>query len=207
MALFPEDACPERDELRLALTSLAEDCAERGVELKEVASGYRFQVKQDLAPWVLRMSEERAPRYTRATLETLVLIAYRQPISRGEIEDIRGVAVSTQIIKTLEERNWIRVVGHRDVPGKPALFGTTKEFLDYFTLKSLSELPPLSEIRSFEAIAEEMEFDMPKMPSAEPEEGEGLAAEATAEPVAAPALEAEQQSTETEDAEQARTVH
>jgi segregation and condensation protein B len=153
LALFPEEARPASGEVRQALQELGEDCAERGVELKEVSSGFRLQVKRDLAPWVSRLYEERAPRYSRALLETLVLIAYRQPITRGEIEDIRGVTVSTNIIKTLQEREWIRVVGHREVPGKPALYGTTREFLDYFNLKSLGELPSLAEIRSLEVIA------------------------------------------------------
>ena len=124
--------------------TLARRCAERGVELKEVASGFRYQVRQDVHPWVSRLWTERQTKYSRALLETLALIAYRQPITRGEIEQIRGVAVSTNIVKTLEEREWIRVVGYRDVPGKPALFGTTREFLDYFNLKSLDELPPLA---------------------------------------------------------------
>jgi segregation and condensation protein B len=120
------------------------------VELKEVASGFRYQVRQDVHPWVARLWTERQTKYSRALLETLALIAYRQPITRGEIEQIRGVAVSTNIVKTLEEREWVRVVGYRDVPGKPALFGTTKNFLDYFNLKSLDELPPMAEIREIE---------------------------------------------------------
>jgi len=153
LGLFPDEARPEPAELRQALQALGEDCAERGVELKEVSSGFRLQVKKEVAPWVSRLYDERAPRYSRALLETLVLIAYRQPITRAEIEDIRGVTVSSNIIKTLQEREWIRVVGHREVPGKPALFGTTREFLDYFNLKSLGDLPSLAEIRSLEMIA------------------------------------------------------
>ncbi|TAM05233.1 MAG: SMC-Scp complex subunit ScpB, partial [Rhodanobacter sp.] len=120
------------------------------IELKEVASGFRYQVRQDVHPWISRLWTERPSRYSRALLETLALIAYRQPITRPEIEQIRGVVVSSNIIKTMEEREWIRVVGHRDVPGKPALFGTTRAFLDYFNLKSLDQLPPLSEIRDME---------------------------------------------------------
>lgn len=147
MALFAEHDTPSHDDLARALDALAGDCAERGVELKEVASGFRYQVRQDVQPWVARLWTERQTKYSRALLETLSLIAYRQPITRGEIEQIRGVAVSTNIVKTLEEREWIRVVGYRDVPGKPELFGTTKHFLDYFALKSLDELPPLAEIR------------------------------------------------------------
>jgi segregation and condensation protein B len=149
-ALFGETETPSHDDLARALGDLAEECANRGVELKEVASGFRYQVKQDVHPWVARLWTERQTRYSRALLETLALIAYRQPITRGEIEQIRGVAVSTNIIKTLEEREWVRVVGYRDVPGKPALFGTTKMFLDYFNLKSLDELPPMAEIREIE---------------------------------------------------------
>ena len=163
LALFPDEARPEAAEVREALTSLGEDCAERGIELKEVSSGFRLQVKRDLAPWVSRLYEERTPRYSRALLETLVLIAYRQPITRAEIEDIRGVTVSSNIIKTLQEREWIRVVGHREVPGKPALFGTTREFLDYFNLRSLGDLPSLAEIRSLEMIASDLADILPPM--------------------------------------------
>jgi segregation and condensation protein B len=149
-ALFGEHETPSHEDLARALHELADDCADRGVELLEVASGFRYQVKQDVHPWVARLWTERQTKYSRALLETLALIAYRQPITRGEIEQIRGVAVSTNIVKTLEERDWVRVVGYRDVPGKPALFGTTRIFLDYFNLKSLDELPPLSEIREIE---------------------------------------------------------
>ena len=149
-ALFGENESPPHEELARALEELSHDCAERGVELKEVASGFRYQVREDVHVWVARLWTERQTKYSRALLETLALIAYRQPITRGEIEQIRGVAVSTNIIKTLEEREWVRVVGYRDVPGKPALFGTTRTFLDYFNLKSLDELPPLAEIREIE---------------------------------------------------------
>lgn len=150
--LFPEDEAPTREEMREALAELANECEGRGVELKEVGSGFRMQVRVEFGPWIARLWEEKPQRYTRALLETLALIAYKQPITRAEIEDVRGVAVSTHIIKTLLEREWVRVVGHRDVPGKPALYGTTREFLDYFNLKSLSELPPLAEIRNLEDI-------------------------------------------------------
>jgi len=149
-ALFGETETPSHDDLARAIAELTEDCANRGVELKEVASGFRYQVRPDVHIWVARLWTERQTRYSRALLETLALIAYRQPITRGEIEQIRGVAVSTNIIKTLEEREWVRVVGYRDVPGKPALFGTTRMFLDYFNLKSLDELPPMAEIREIE---------------------------------------------------------
>jgi len=150
LELFGEEDDVGREEVSRALEQLAEDCALRGVELREVASGFRYQVKQDVHPWISRMWTEKPSRYSRALLETLALIAYRQPITRPEIEQIRGVVVSSNIIKTMEEREWIRVVGYRDVPGKPALFGTTRAFLDYFNLKSLDELPPLSEIRDME---------------------------------------------------------
>jgi segregation and condensation protein B len=148
--LFVEEDEVDRAQLAMALEQLSEDCQGRGVELKEVASGFRYQVRQEVHPWVSRMWSEKPSRYSRALLETLALIAYRQPITRPEIEQIRGVVVSSSIVKTLEEREWVRVVGHRDVPGKPALYGTTRAFLDYFNLKSLDELPPLSEIRDME---------------------------------------------------------
>src|SRR5690606_15111763 len=142
-----------------ALADLQAACAERGVELVEVASGWRFQVKADVHPWVARLWTERQTRYTRATLETLALIAYRQPITRGEIEQVRGVAVNSNIIKALEEREWIRVVGHRDVPGKPELLATTKAFLDYFGLKRLEDLPPLSELKDFGELEPQLSFE------------------------------------------------
>ena len=148
--LFNEADDVNREQIAKALEALAGDCDGRGIELKEVASGFRYQVRQDVHPWISRMWTERPSRYSRALLETLALIAYRQPITRPEIEQIRGVVVSSNIIKTMEEREWIRVVGYRDMPGKPALFGTTRAFLDYFNLKSLDQLPPLSEIRDME---------------------------------------------------------
>jgi segregation and condensation protein B len=148
--LFNEADDVGHEQIARALEALADDCAVRGVELKQVASGFRYQVRQDVHPWISRMWTEKPSRYSRALLETLALIAYRQPITRPEIEQIRGVVVSSNIIKTMEEREWIRVVGYRDVPGKPALFGTTRAFLDYFNLKSLDQLPPLSEIRDME---------------------------------------------------------
>ena len=147
LGLYPDDQRPPREEVRDAVAAISDDYQGRGIELVEVAGGWRIQVRREVAPWVGRLWEERPARYSRALLETLALIAYRQPITRGEIEDIRGVAVSTQIVKTLSERDWIRVVGHRDVPGRPALFATTRRFLDYFGLRSLNDLPPLAEIR------------------------------------------------------------
>ncbi len=157
LALFDPDRCPSRDAVRGALDELGRDYAGRGVELVQVAGGYRLQVHQGMSPWISRLWEERASRYSRALLETLALIAYRQPITRGEIEEVRGVGVSTSIIKTLSERDWIKVLGHREVPGRPALYGTTREFLDYFNLKSLSDLPPLAELRDLDAIGAELE--------------------------------------------------
>jgi segregation and condensation protein B len=157
-ALFPLDEPAPEGSIEAALLALQDACAERGVELLEVASGWRFQVKADVHPWVARLWTERQTRYTRATLETLALIAYRQPITRGEIEQVRGVAVNSSIIKALEEREWIRVVGHRDVPGKPELLATTRTFLDYFGLKRLDELPPLSELRDLGELEPQLPF-------------------------------------------------
>ncbi len=158
-ALFPDDAPAPQDSIEQALAVLAEDNGKRGVALVEVASGFRFQVDSALQPWVARLWAERPPRYSRALLETLALIAYRQPITRGEIEQIRGVAVSTHIVKTLEEREWIRVVGHRDVPGRPALFGTTRGFLDYFGLRTLDQLPPLTELQDLPDLEPELPLE------------------------------------------------
>lgn len=154
--LFGRRGAPDTDALKKALAELADDYADRGIELKEVASGYRVQVRKRMNEWLMPLWEERAPRYSRALLETLALIAYRQPITRGEIEEVRGVAVSTNIVRTLLERGWARVVGHRDVPGQPAMFGTTREFLDYFGLKKLDDLPPLSEITDLEDLTPEL---------------------------------------------------
>lgn len=156
--LFAKRSAPERKTLKDALDDLSSDYSGRGIELKEVGSGYRIQIRSSMSEWLTPLWEERAPRYSRALLETLALIAYRQPITRGEIEDVRGVAVSTNIVRTLLERGWVRVVGHRDVPGKPAMFGTTKEFLDYFGLKRLDDLPPLSDIKDLEDLNVELEL-------------------------------------------------
>jgi segregation and condensation protein B len=156
--LFEEDQCPPRDQIRAALEEVEEDCRGRGFELAQTASGYRFQVRQDLAEWVNRLWTEKPKRYSRAMLETLALIAYRQPLTRGDIEQVRGVAVSSDIIRTLQERDWVRVVGYRDVPGKPALYATTKNFLDYFNLKNLEQLPALSEIKDFSELDPELEL-------------------------------------------------
>ncbi|MFP0196605.1 SMC-Scp complex subunit ScpB [Pseudomonas sp. PHC1] len=176
--LFEEGERPEPPVFKKALTLLGKSCEGRAFELKEVASGYRLQIREKFAPWVGRLWEERPQRYSRALLETMALIAYRQPITRGEIEDVRGVAVNTNIVKTLIEREWIRIVGYRDVPGKPAMFATTKAFLDHFNLKNLDDLPPLAELREIEADPV-LDFDDAPVPpglqeladaSAEPEE-------------------------------------
>lgn len=143
LALFPEEGQPEAAAVCAVLAELAEEFKVRPLELKQVASGYRFQVREGLSPWISRMFEERPARYSKALLETLAIIAYRQPVTRGEIEEIRGVAVSTQTIRTLLEREWVQVVGHKEVPGRPGLYATTRQFLDYFNLKGLDELPPL----------------------------------------------------------------
>jgi len=158
-ALFEDHERPAPDSLREALSVIGERCNGRGFELREVASGYRFQVIQDVAPWIARMWEERPQRYSRALLETLSLIAYRQPITRGDIEDIRGVAVASNIMKTLLEREWVRIVGHKDVPGRPAMFATTRKFLDYFNLKNLEDLPALSEIRDLDSMNAELSLE------------------------------------------------
>jgi segregation and condensation protein B len=148
--LFDEDQQPSPSEIQQALAELKNDLLGRGIEITEVASGFRIQVCASVAPWVARLWEEKPQRYSRALLETLALIAYRQPVTRGDIEDVRGVVVSSGIMKTLLEREWIRVVGHRDVPGRPAMYATTREFLDYFGLKSLEDLPSLMEIRELD---------------------------------------------------------
>ncbi len=150
---------PTRDQIKNALTELQKDCEGRGVELKKIASGYRYQTLVEVQPWVARLWQEKPPRYTRALLETLALIVYRQPITRGEIEEVRGVSVSSSIIKTLLEREWVKVVGHKEVPGRPALYGSTKQFLDYFNLKTLNELPTLAELTDLDQ--EHPELDLP----------------------------------------------
>jgi len=185
LGLFLDSEQPGRDEIRVALDELNEDYKERSIELKQVASGYRIQVKEDYSEWVGRLWSERPSRYSRALLETLSLMAYRQPITRGEIEDIRGVSVSSSIIKTLQEREWIKVVGHRDVPGKPAMYATTKTFLDYFSLKSLDDLPTLAELRDIDSINAELDLEIPGVPSAKQTDAasEGDAIEETDEVV------------------------
>ncbi len=166
MQLFElDDQKPTREQIKEEIKTLQDECEGRGIELKRVASGYRYQTRSDVQPWVARLWQEKPPRYSRALLETLSLIVYRQPITRGEIEEVRGVSVSSHIIKTLLEREWIRVLGHKEVPGRPALYGSTKQFLDYFNLKSLNELPSLAELTDLDQMHPEL--DLP-----EPEEGE-----------------------------------
>ena len=154
--LFPETEQPERSAIRAILKELREEYAERGIELVQVASGYRFQTKQNLTPWLKRLQPERSPRYSRTLLETIAIIAYRQPITRSEIEKIRGVSVSTDLIKRLQDYNWIRILAHKNSPGRPALYGTTREFLNYFNLKTLNELPPLAELREMVELQTEL---------------------------------------------------
>lgn len=169
--LFAEldvDEQPDKDKIQACLDELIHDYTGRGIELRQVSSGYRIQARQDMGLWLNRLNEERPSRYSRALLETLALVAYRQPITRAGVEDIRGVSVSTSIMKTLIEREWIRIVGHRDVPGRPALYGTTKIFLDYFNLQNLGELPPLAEMRSIDEIQREFELNFDAKGTTEP---------------------------------------
>ena len=173
MNLFPEDARPTADEIHEALHELEQDYTGHGIELVKVGKGYRFQSRQQYAEWVGRLSEERPARYSRALLETLAIIAYRQPVTRGDIEEIRGVSVSSDIIGKLIDREWVREVGHRDVPGRPSLFGTSSGFLEHFGLKSLSELPPLSELRDLEEIGRELNFSLDLGEESGPDSGAG----------------------------------
>jgi len=154
--LLQEDIAPSRPDIKVALSALMADYQNKGINLVELAGGYRFQTKKEYSTWVSRLWEEKPQKYSRAMLETLALIAYRQPITRGDIEEVRGVVVSSTIMKTLQERNWIKVIGYRDVPGRPSMYSTTKHFLDYFNLKSLDELPSLAEIRDIDIISKEV---------------------------------------------------
>ena len=156
--LFGEESPPGKDELRTAIATLQQDYANRGIALQEVASGFRIQVRTSMSGWMARLWEERAPRYSRALMETLAIIAYRQPVTRGDVEDIRGVGVTTNIMRSLLERSWIRVVGFRDVPGKPAIYGTTREFLDYFGLRKLDDLPPLADLKDLEIFTTQLDL-------------------------------------------------
>lgn len=174
-----DDGAPDRQTIHQILEEIDSECAMRSYELKEVSGGFRLQIKSELTPWVQRLWEEKPPRYSRATLETLALIAYRQPVTRGEIESVRGVSVSSQIMKGLQERGWIRVVGRRDVPGRPALYATTREFLDYFGLKSLDELPPLTELMNFDNLHPQLDLGDPDLPGRESEATDESAVEAS----------------------------
>ena len=168
LTMFEDDLDkPDRNEVRKALNELREDYAERGIELKEVASGFRFQARSDFAGRINRLYDEKPQRYSQALLETLAIIAYRQPVTRGEIEDIRGVSLSTGIVRTLFEREWIRVVGHRDVPGHPELLATTRQFLDYFNLKELSELPALGEVKDIDQLEPDLFGNLEQAPAVE----------------------------------------
>jgi segregation and condensation protein B len=157
--VFPEDEKPTREEIRRALQDIEEQCKDRGVELKKVSSGYRLQVRQTLSSYVAKLWEERPQRFSKATLETLALIAYRQPITRGEIEEIRGVTIGTQLMRGLMERGWVKIVGQRDVPGRPSLYSTTKEFLDYFGLQHLRELPDLPDLPDLQSLDMELPLE------------------------------------------------
>lgn len=198
LAMFPEDSQPTREELREVLKQIEEDCAGRGVELKQIDKGWRIQTREKYASFVARLLEERPPRYSRALLETLAIIVYRQPVTRGEIEDIRGVTVSTDIVRTLLERGWVKEVGVREVPGHPALLGTTREFLEHFNLKSLEDMPPLAELRSIEEIGADLDrraselgerqdrgADLGSAPAAGPKRTEALSEPEDAAPVEA----------------------
>ncbi len=169
LKLFNDDERPSANAIKEMLRMLQKDCENRGIELKQVASGYRYQARSEYSEWLSRLWEEKPAKYSRAALETLALIAYRQPVTRAEIEDVRGVGVSSSIIKTMMEREWVRVVGHRDVPGRPALYATTKQFLDYFNMKSLEELPTLAEIKDLDELHPEL--DLPE-PDQDPQAGQ-----------------------------------
>ncbi len=183
LGMFLDATKPERATIKELLLELEQDYAKRGFELRCIDKGYRLQTREEYSPWLARLSTGRQPRYSRAMLETLAIIAYRQPVTRGEIEEIRGVAVSTDIIRTLQEREWIRQLGVRDVPGKPALFGTTKNFLEYFSLEGLSQLPTLQDIRDMDTIAAELNMELPLEDNAvdRPDDKIDIEAKSTAE--------------------------
>ena len=193
--LFDGRMAPEKAEIRQAITTLNEEYEGRGILISEVASGFRVQVRAGMADQLQKLWEERPPRYSRAMFETLALVAYRQPITRGEIEEIRGVSVSSNIVRTLLEREWVRVVGHRDVPGRPEMFGTTKFFLDYFGLKKLDDLPPLADLSDWESLRVQL-----NLPEVEDEAG-SAAPESTDLPVLYPELPAEQAEDSSDDSE------
>ena len=184
--LFDGRSMPEKTEIRKAIQSLIDEYEGRGITIGEVASGFRIQIKASMAERLNKLWEERPPRYSRALFETLALVAYRQPVTRGEIEEIRGVSVSSNIVRTLIERDWVRVVGHRDVPGRPEMFGTTKAFLDYFSLKKLDDLPPLADLSDWESLRVQL-----NLPEVEEDQSEDVA-DVTELPVLYPEIEAEE---------------
>jgi len=208
LTMFPEQERPERSDIRDAVEALQADYETRGIALIQVGGGYRIQVRETMQPWVAQLWEEKPARYTRALLETLALIAYRQPVTRGEIEEVRGVSVSTTIIKTLLEREWVHVVGHREVPGRPAMYGTTKKFLDYFSLKSLNELPSLAELRDLNEIGKDLELDLSDIPGIEltpaNDEEAGVAVEEEAD---APPADEVTAAAETTESDNVATLH
>lgn len=188
--LFDDGSEPEKSQIRQAISTLLEEYAGRGFTIREVASGFRIQIESDMVERLQKLWEQRPPRYSRAMFETLALIAYRQPMTRGEIEEIRGVTVSTNIIRSLLEREWVRVVGHRDVPGRPEMFGTTRQFLDYFGLKKLDDLPPLADLSDWESLRVQL-----NLPAVEEDEAGEVPADTDAPAVVAdmsgiPALDA-----------------
>jgi segregation and condensation protein B len=194
--LFEVDSAPEKSQVRQAITDLLAEYEERGITIAEVASGFRMQLKTSMADRLQKLWEERPPRYSRALFETLALIAYRQPITRGEIEEIRGVSVSSNIVRTLLEREWVRVVGHRDVPGRPAMFGTTRLFLDYFGLKKLEDLPPLADLSDWESLRVQLNLPAVSEGDVEPELE---TAEITDLPILYSEIQASNESTETDE--------
>ncbi len=179
--VFPELERPDIKHIQAAIDSIMQDYALRPVGLKKLASGYRFQIKEGMSPWISRLFEEKPPRYSRALLETLAIIAYRQPVTRGDIEDIRGVGVSSNIIRTLLDREWIRVIAHKEVPGRPALYGTSKQFLDYFNVSSLDELPSIEEIKDFDLTPESEVIEPRQQDTSEKQETTGSEEDSTSE--------------------------
>lgn len=161
MGMFPADAQPSKVDVQNVILQLQEQCEHRGIELKRIGKGWRYQSKEKYSPWLRKLKAQKPPRYSRAQLETLAIIAYRQPVTRGDIEEIRGVGVSSDTIRTLEEREWVAQIGHRDVPGRPALFGTTQNFLEYFNMESLRELPELMDKRELGEIAKDINLTLP----------------------------------------------
>jgi len=207
LTMFPEQERPERSDIRDAVEALQADYETRGIALIQVGGGYRIQVRETMQPWVAALWEEKPARYTRALLETLALIAYRQPVTRGEIEEVRGVSVSTTIIKTLLEREWVHVVGHREVPGRPAMYGTTKKFLDYFSLKSLNELPSLAELRDLNEIGKDLELDLSDIPGIELTPANDEAGVAVAEDAEVPPADEVTSAAETTESDNVATLH